>query len=118
MRIGRIRDGKHTWELPRIELVEIDLGDDGHGNRLPGALPAEVVQHKFLIRRMESEPGGQLQISDAHFAPPLIRTTNLFLSLALFSSLPIFHGEVWNLGTQRLPARYIVIEGTRVAEPW
>ena len=85
MRIGRIRDGEHTWELPRIELVEIDLGDDGHGNRLPGALPAEVVHHKLFVRRMESEPWGQLQISDAHLALPLIRTTNL--SLARCSSL-------------------------------
>jgi len=51
-----------TWELPGVELVEIDLGDDGHGDGKPGAAPAEVVHHQLLVGRVEPEPRRQLQL--------------------------------------------------------
>lgn len=32
-----------TWKLPRVEFVEVDLGDDGNGEGRGGGLFLEVV---------------------------------------------------------------------------
>lgn len=32
-----------TWQLPRVEFVEVDLGDDGNGEGRGGGLFLEVV---------------------------------------------------------------------------
>nr|ACN30958.1 unknown [Zea mays] len=63
---------RHPWELPWVELVEVDLGDDGDGDGQAGAAAAEVVHHQLLVRRVEPEPRWQLQIRTgaAHRVPP------------------------------------------------
>ena len=44
-----------TWQGPWVELVDIDVGDDGDGaRRLRGAV-AEVVEDELLVRRVETE---------------------------------------------------------------
>jgi hypothetical protein len=45
-----------TWKVPRVELVDVDLGDDGGRARRGGGTLAEVVEDEFLVRRVEPEP--------------------------------------------------------------
>jgi hypothetical protein len=59
---GEGADDARTWQFPRVELVEIDLGDDGHGQLLLRHLPAEVVDHQLLVRGVEPEPRRQAQL--------------------------------------------------------
>ncbi|BAS75587.1 Os01g0884350, partial [Oryza sativa Japonica Group] len=70
--IGRMEEEDYrTGKLPWIELVEVDLGDDGDGDGEAGAAAAEVVHHQLLVRRVEPEPRRQLQVlTAAHLSPP------------------------------------------------
>ena len=62
----RARSGaSRTGELPWVELVDVDLGDDGDGDGEPSALAAEVVHHQLLVRRVEPEPRRQMQVLTA-----------------------------------------------------
>lgn len=44
-----------TRKLPWVELVEVDLGDNGDGDGVAGALPAEVMLNKLVVGGVESE---------------------------------------------------------------
>jgi hypothetical protein len=45
-----------TWEIPRLALADVDLGDDlGLGVDLAGDLALEVVPHQLLVRGVEPE---------------------------------------------------------------
>nr|GMC66499.1 hypothetical protein C4D60_Mb04t02340 [Ipomoea batatas]GMC68083.1 hypothetical protein C4D60_Mb04t02340 [Ipomoea batatas] len=46
-----------TGKLPGVELVEINIGDNGNGDRLGGAFPAEIVHHQLIVGGMEPETG-------------------------------------------------------------
>jgi hypothetical protein len=61
-RRSRGREGARTREIPGIRLVEVDLGDDGHGQLLPRHLPAEVVHHELLVGGVEPEPRRQVEL--------------------------------------------------------
>uniref|UniRef100_A0A0A9D3X3 NAC1 n=1 Tax=Arundo donax TaxID=35708 RepID=A0A0A9D3X3_ARUDO len=43
-------------QVPRVELVQVHLRDDGHREALPRCLPAQVVLHQLVVRRVEPEP--------------------------------------------------------------
>ncbi|RZR74280.1 hypothetical protein BHM03_00034707 [Ensete ventricosum] len=49
-----------TWKVPRVVLVEVDLGDDGHRKAKPSGLAAEVVHGELLVGGVESEPQQQV----------------------------------------------------------
>nr|ACN34811.1 unknown [Zea mays] len=48
-------------QVPWVELVDVDVGDDGHGARRRRGAVAEVVQDELLVRRVEPEPRRQLR---------------------------------------------------------
>jgi hypothetical protein len=48
-----------TWQVPWIELVDVDVGDDGDRARRVGGAVAEVVEDQLLVRRVETEPRRQ-----------------------------------------------------------
>jgi hypothetical protein len=50
-----------TGEVPWIELVDVDVGDDRDGARRGGGAVAEVVQDELLVRGVEPEPRRQLR---------------------------------------------------------
>lgn len=56
-----------TWQIPRIVLVQIDVGDDRCKDRRPGTFSAQVMRHELLVRWMESESRRKDQISAVHF---------------------------------------------------
>ena len=45
----------HTWELPRVELVEINVGDDGDGKRCRRSFSLEVVNDEFFVGGVEAK---------------------------------------------------------------
>jgi hypothetical protein len=47
----------HTGEVPWVALVDVDLGDDGHGAGHGGGLPGEVVDDELLVGGVEPEAG-------------------------------------------------------------
>ncbi|KAK3024056.1 hypothetical protein RJ639_042967 [Escallonia herrerae] len=48
-----------TRKLPRIMFVEINLSNDGNREgQVSSSLAAEVINHKFLVGRVEAESGG------------------------------------------------------------
>ena len=49
-------------EVPGVEAVQVDLGDDGHRRAATGRPRAEVVRHQLLVRRVEPEPRGEVQL--------------------------------------------------------
>lgn len=51
-----------TGEFPWIELVEIDLGYDGDGERGCDGLLLEVVNDELFVGGVESETGRQLRL--------------------------------------------------------
>jgi len=48
-------------ELPWVQLVDVDVGDDGDGARQRGRAVAEVVQDELLVGGVEPEPRRQLR---------------------------------------------------------
>lgn len=52
----RKKRGLGTRELPRLALVDVDVGDHGEAEAAAADLALEVVEHQLLIRRMEAEP--------------------------------------------------------------
>ena len=44
-----------TWQFPRVEFVEIDIGDDVEGEGVRGSLLGEVVCDELFIGREEAE---------------------------------------------------------------
>jgi hypothetical protein len=44
-----------TWQVPRIQLVDVNVGDDGDRARRVGGAVAEVVDDQLLVRRVEPE---------------------------------------------------------------
>lgn len=53
---GGIRGGEErTREIPRIELVEVDLSDDGDLEGFGIRLLPKVVEHELLVCWVESE---------------------------------------------------------------
>ena len=59
---------RRTRELPWVELVDVDLGDDwGRARRGGGAL-AEVVEDELLVRRVEPEPRRERRARALHAA--------------------------------------------------
>lgn len=52
----------HTWELPRIELIEINLGDDGDRKRNRVCFSLEVVNHQFLICGVEPKSRRKMRV--------------------------------------------------------
>ena len=52
-----------TGEIPRVALVDVDLGDDGDGARHGGRLVHEVVHDQLLVRGVEPEPGWEVQVA-------------------------------------------------------
>ncbi|THU71524.1 hypothetical protein C4D60_Mb04t02340 [Musa balbisiana] len=68
-----------TWKFPRVVLVEIDLGDDGHRQALAGGLAAEIVHNELLVCGVEPEPRRQVELRFGVSCPPhgrLLRWTN------------------------------------------
>ncbi|URD95338.1 hypothetical protein MUK42_29731 [Musa troglodytarum] len=59
-----------TWKFPRVVLVEIDLGDDGHRQALAGGLAAEVVHNELLVSGVEPEPRRQVELRFGVSCPP------------------------------------------------
>lgn len=45
----------HTWELPRVELVEINVGDDGDGKGCRRSFSLEVVNDEFFVGGVEAK---------------------------------------------------------------
>ena len=45
-----------TLDVPWLELVEVDVGDDVEVDALQGHLLGEVVGEQLLLRRVEPEP--------------------------------------------------------------
>lgn len=52
-----------TWKVPRVELVQVNVGGDGGGEGQIGAFPEEVFVHQLLVRR--AEPETRRQVEDA-----------------------------------------------------
>ena len=52
-----------TWEIPRVALPEVDLGDDARGQWTREDLPSEVLDYELFVGRVEPESRGQLQDS-------------------------------------------------------
>nr|ACN28671.1 unknown [Zea mays] len=49
-------------QVPGVEAVQVDLGDDGHRRAAPRGARAEVVRHQLLVRRVEPEARGQVEL--------------------------------------------------------
>ena len=47
---------EHTWELPRVELVEINIGEEGDGKGCRSSFSLEVVNHELFIGGVEPKP--------------------------------------------------------------
>jgi hypothetical protein len=60
-------------QVPGVEAVEVDLGDDGHRGAATRGARAEVVRHQLLVRRVEPEARGQVQLRLRVAAPLLLR---------------------------------------------
>lgn len=61
-----------TLDVPWLELVEVDVGDDVEVDPLRGHLLGEVVGEQLLLRRMEPEPRRHHRLPvhrDAHDDP-------------------------------------------------
>lgn len=91
---------KITRKVPRVKLVEINLSNDGDGNRLRGAFPAEVVRDELVVRRVEPETRGQLQLRRHSLSlSHRLKTLSLYLSVC-----EKVNGGVWKkelkLGSQ------------------
>ncbi|KAK2980856.1 hypothetical protein RJ640_003083 [Escallonia rubra] len=53
-----------TRKLPRIMFVEINFSNDGNREgQVSSSLAAEVINHKFLVGRVEAESGGEDMIA-------------------------------------------------------
>ena len=59
-----MRDGWIGWlvtgEIPRVALVDVDLGDDGDRAGDGRGLVHEVVDDELLVRGVEAEPGWEV----------------------------------------------------------
>lgn len=44
-----------TRKIPRLSLVDIDIGDGMESETSAADFPAEIVAHQFLVRGVESE---------------------------------------------------------------
>ena len=63
--------GVLTWKVPWIELVDVDVGDDGDRARHVGGAVAEVVEDELLVRRVEPEPRRQhVRVRHDHYWLP------------------------------------------------
>lgn len=51
-----------TGELPWVVFVEMDLSDDRHRNGAVCDLGAKIIEYQFLVRRMESESRGEVEL--------------------------------------------------------
>jgi hypothetical protein len=66
----------HTWQIPGLALVEINLWNDFELNLSPVDLPLEVVDDKFLIGGVKPET--RRQTDGCHrFVCPSIRLGSL-----------------------------------------
>lgn len=82
-----------TGKLPRVELVEINFGDNGNGDRLGSALPAEIVQHQLVVGGMESEPRREkLQFR----AAIILDSTTIHLLYLISFEYPLFRCRILN----------------------
>ena len=61
-------DGIITWQVPWVELVDVDLGDDGGRARRRGGALAEVVEDELLVCWVETEPRRQRRARARHAA--------------------------------------------------
>lgn len=66
--IEKLLELNYTRKVPWIEFIEIDLSNDGNGNRLRCASPAEIVHNKLLVGWMKAETGGKLSQVGCHFS--------------------------------------------------
>lgn len=67
----------HTRKVPWIEFIEIDLSNDGNGNRLGCASTAEIVHNKLLVGWMKAETGGKVSQVGCHIFFSVLRKIDL-----------------------------------------
>lgn len=56
------RERESTWELPGVELVEVDVGDDGDGEGGGGGFALEVVDDEFFVGGVEAKAGRKVRM--------------------------------------------------------
>jgi hypothetical protein len=75
--------GKLTWQVPWVELVDVDVGDDGDRARRGAGAVAEVVLDQLLVRRVKPEAGRQhRRVRHDHWHQPLPHTHTHTISIA------------------------------------
>lgn len=69
---------KLTRQIPRIELVQIDLSDDLEIEVVARHFPTQILNEKFFVGREKTEAGGQAQLRkrvnrrNNHFRAPIL----------------------------------------------
>jgi hypothetical protein len=67
--------GTLTWQVPWVELVDVDVGDDGDRARRVAGAVAEVVEDQLLVRRVKPEAGRQhRRVRHDHYSPTRTRS--------------------------------------------
>ena len=99
---------KSTWKFPWVELVEIDLGDDGDGDGVRSALANQVMVHQLVVRGVEPEPRRQLQLRLLHL-PSLLSTLSdsvfLFFRDSLLRAFSLPSSELGRRSNSNMSAR-------------
>lgn len=62
MKLRNIDSYLFTWEVPGIELVQVEIRYNGGGKWWRRELSCEIVNDEFLVGGVESESGRQLQM--------------------------------------------------------
>lgn len=70
--------GSNTRQVPRICAANVEIGDDGGGQRGGEDLAFEVLKNQFLISWVETKPGREFDYSIAEKVELLL---HIFLKL-------------------------------------